>query len=180
MTAPIIFQDPAMLSASVSAEMAARHAQYSLVRLGFGIRVVDPRKPWGVEIKLRGSPDRARKFLASFFGDLEISQAWTDVITPKIILIEQARRTSWHFHERTDTLMHILHGNVGVSMSATDAETVPRVHVPGDWLFVPPLTRHRLSSLSGWAVVAEIGRSVVPGHPGGDDDVRRISDDHGR
>ncbi len=180
MTAPILFLHPNLLFATSDVRDVAREAQAAVQKLGFHIRAVDPRKPWGAEIKLRGNPERAMKFLQHFFGDLDIARELMNPVTPKILLIKQAERLSWHVHERKDAFLRLLHGNIGVSLSETDAETVPHVHLPGAYVRVPPQMRHRLSSLSGWAVVAEIGRDVVPGHPSDDEDTRRIKDDYGR
>lgn len=188
MTAPILFDDTSYLSTRIEArkvsETEARNVsqitRYELERLGFIIRAVDPRKPWGAEIKLRGSPERAMKFLQHFFGDLEISRTLLDPVTPKILLIAQAERLSWHYHDRKHAHLRILHGHVGVSLSATDAETVPDVRAPGAYVDIPPLMRHRLSSLSGWAVIAEIGRDVVPDNPSDDEDTYRLRDDYDR
>ena len=180
MTAPILFEHPDRFNAATDVRNIAWLAETELERLGFLIRSADPRKPWGAEIKLRGSPERAMKFLMHFFGDLAIARELADPVTPKILLIKQAERLSWHVHERKHAHLRVLHGNVGVSLSDTDAETVPNVHLPGAYVDVPPHKRHRLSSLSGWAAVAEIGRDVVPGQPSDDRDTRRIRDDYGR
>jgi mannose-6-phosphate isomerase-like protein (cupin superfamily) len=181
MPAPYLFQDLTLLvGAACDAKAIAHLARSALKDPGFIVRSCDPRKPWGAEIKLRGNPERAMKFLQHFFGDLEVAGTLMDPVTPKILLIAQAQRLSWHVHERKDAHLRVLHGQVGVSLSTTDTETAPRVHSQGAYVHVPPLMRHRLSSLSGWAVVAEIGRDIVPEHPSDDEDTRRIQDDYGR
>ncbi|MFA5854452.1 MAG: hypothetical protein WC866_05230 [Patescibacteria group bacterium] len=180
MPAPYLFQDLARVRATCDAKTIAHLARSALEDSGFIVRSSNPRKPWGAEIKLRGNPERAMKFLQHFFGDLEIARTLIDPVTPKILLIAQSQRLSWHVHERKDAHLRVLHGQVGVSLSTTDTETTPHIHSSGAYVRVPPLMRHRLSSLSSWAVVAEIGRDVVPEHPSDDRDTRRIKDDYGR
>lgn len=179
MTAPILFQNASCLRPTTSAEAISRLAKSALESEGLALRRM-ARQPWGIEIKLRGNHVRAMKFLQRFFSDLEVAHTLTDPVTPKVLLIQQAHQLSWHVHERKDAFLRILHGQLGISLSPTDEETVPHVHSPGDFVRVPPLMRHRLMSLSGWAVVAEIGRDVVPSRPSDDEDTRRIKDDYGR
>ena len=180
MTIPHLFERTEYLQASTSAGNLAALAGRAIERAGLLIKQNDPRKPWGVEIKLRGNHERAMKFLDHFFGDLPIAKTLVNPVTPKILLIANGNRLSWHVHERKDAHLRVLHGHVGVSLSSTDEEPAPRLRIPGEYVHVPPHMRHRLSSLSGWAVVAEIGRDVVPDHPSDDKDTRRIKDDYGR
>ena len=180
MTIPHLFERTEYLQASTSAGHLAMIAEQAIEHAGLLIKKNDPRKPWGIEIKLRGNHERAMKFLEHFFGDLPIAKTLVDPVTPKILLIADGNRLSWHVHERKDAHLRVLHGHVGVSLSATDEEPAPRLRFPGAYVHVPPFMRHRLSSVSGWAVVAEIGRDVVPDRPSDDQDTRRIKDDYGR
>ena len=180
MAAPILVHTPTYLSAETDIRTLVAFVESALARSQFKIRGIDTDKPWGAEIKMRSSPDRAAKFLRHYFGDLEVASTLTEPVTPKILLIKNAHRLSWHVHERKDAHLRVLHGRVGVSMSTTDKEPAPHIYGPGEYVHVPPLTRHRLVSQSGWAVVAEIGRDAVPGRPSDDNDTRRISDDYGR
>lgn len=180
MAAPILVHVPAYLRPETDTRTLVAFVESALARNNFKTRSIDTEKPWGVEIKLRSSPARATRFLRYAFGDLSIAAALAESFTPKILLIKDAHRLSWHVHERKDAHLRILHGRVGVSMSSTDKEPVPHIHAPGDYVHVPPLMRHRLASLNGWAVVAEIGCDTIPDRPSDDADMRRIQDDYGR
>ncbi len=177
---PVLFERQDLFTAAIDVRDIVDLARTRLTSLGFLIRRVDRQKPWGAEIKLRGSQERAEKFLRKLFDGLPIVETLSNPVTPKILLIKDACRLSWHVHARKDAHLRVLHGNVGVSMSETDAEPAPTARSPGAYVHVPPNMRHRLSSLSGWSVIAEIGRDVDPEHPSDDRDTRRIQDDYGR
>lgn len=181
MTAPpFLLTDPTLTRVHTTTDNIVDATIVALEARGFVLQCCDDRKPWGVEFKLDGTSGLAVRFRDDFFGDLEIGRGWAEPVAPKILLIREAHRLSWHFHERKDALLRVLHGNIGASLSQTDVETPPRACLPGEEIRIPPLFRHRLSSLSGWAVVAEIGRDVLLDWPSDDDDTHRIRDDYGR
>ena len=154
----------------------AGYAHMALAQRGLHVEHIDEKKPWGVEIRIL--PVHTRTFTEKFFSNLDVPRKLCqDPHGPKILLIDEVRRLSWHVHERKNEFLRVLHGNVGVSMSLTDDETPARIHLAEDdeFIHIPPLMRHRLISTSGWAVVAEISD-----HPSDDADKCRIKDDHGR
>ena len=167
------------LHASVSKIVAAAFVRGALLRGGFGQVPSDMQKPWGVEFQVPAA--RLQEFVARFFADGAPDEIVGAAFGPKVMVIQEAHRLSWHVHARKDALLRVLHGQVGVSVSATDEEPAePAVAMPGELIRVPPGMRHRLASLSGWSVIAEISKNVDPSHPTDDDDTRRISDDYGR
>lgn len=176
MTIPHLFERAECLRASTTADHLATIAEAAIERAGLLIRRNNPRKPWGIEIKLRGSPERAMAFLQRFFGDLPIAGTLANPVMPNIMLIAEAHRLSWHYHDYKRAHLRILHGNVGVSLSPTDEEPAPAVQLPGTYLDIMPGMRHRLMSLSGWAVIAEIAEGAPPGRT----DTHRVRDDYGR
>jgi mannose-6-phosphate isomerase-like protein (cupin superfamily) len=176
---PFALVEKEHLHASVSKVVAAAFVRGALLRSGFGHVPSDMKKPWGVEFQV--PPDRLSAFVARFFADGGPDEIVREAFGPKLMVIQEAHRLSWHVHARKDALLRVLHGHVGVSVSATDDEPAePAVALPGELVRVPPGMRHRLASRSGWAVIAEISRNVDPSHPTDDDDTRRIRDDYGR
>lgn len=150
-----------------------------LVSGGFEIVLTDITKPWGVEFKIR--EDQAVQFLEAFFEDaLNPSEIRACPAGPKLLVIEQGQRFSWHVHARKEALLTVVRGVVTASLSATDVEPQPLGLAAGEVVHIPAQIRHRLGSRAGWAVVAEISRNVFPDHPSDDQDSRRIEDDYGR
>lgn len=150
-----------------------------LVAEGFTIAASNIGKPWGIEYKIK--EDHTRKFFEDFFANKTVpADIANHPFGPKILVIEQSKRLSWHVHERKDALLAILHGVVSVYSSPTDEESGPVIESKGALIHIPQLIRHRLGSVYGWSVIAEISRNVFPDHPSDDTDERKINDDFGR
>jgi len=149
----------------------------------FGVRVasVDPTKPWGVEVAI-DIRTTAQFFTLMFRGVLMPKEVIKSPRSPKILLIEQGKRLSWHVHERKEKYLRVRMGSVGLYVSRSDVQpSFPTVQgSPSEIVCIAPGIRHRLSSLSGWAVVAEISRDIDPKNPSDETDIRRIADDFGR
>lgn len=149
----------------------------------FGIRVasMDASKPWGIKVMI--DPRTTASFFTLMFrGILLPRKVITAPRTPKVLLIEQGKRISWHVHDRRESYLRVRMGSVGLFLSRTDVQpTFPLVHgSPSELLHIGSGVRHRLSSLSGWAVVAEVSLDTDAKNPSDQDDVRRIGDDYGR
>ena len=158
---------------------AAVVVSFMLTSKGFSIKECNIQKPWGAEIKIAES--QARKFLETFFGKNDFPADVADQpVGPKILIIEEDKRLSWHFHERKDAFLKVLAGRVSVYMSIMNKEPEPVFESSGALVHIPELVRHRLGGLNGWAVVAEISRNVFVDRPSDDSDEKRISDDFGR
>ncbi len=158
-------------------EMVAEHVSISLAEKGFSMSEIS--KPWGIEFKIQES--QASKFLETFFENGSLLQGiLLHPAGPKILVIEEFRRLSWHVHERKDAYLRVLRGEVNVYVSWSDIEPRPSKAIAGDLIRIPPLLRHRLGSTDGWAILAEISRDIDPDNPSDDSDERRIADDFGR
>jgi len=136
-------------------------------------------KPWGIELKVRES--FAAVFLDKFFDGAVLPPAVLEKpFGPKILAIEEAKRLSWHVHERKDAFLRVLAGRLHVYTSPTDEEVEPVIAELEELIHIPEQIRHRLGSVGGWSLVAEISRNVFPDRPSNDADERRIKDDFGR
>lgn len=166
--------DPTRLDARATRDAAISHVRAVLVKLGLGPSAYgNAEKPWGVEFRIE--PDQGRLFYERCFDGCLVPPGFADrPAGPNLMLIREAHRLSWHYHLRKDAFLRILHGSVGASLSPDDRERAPDVLLPGDAVRIPPLTRHRLMSLSGWSVIAEIARVDEP------EDTVRLRDDYGR
>lgn len=167
------------LSKDVAKDIAVSSIGLVLTAKRFVISGSSSNKPWGFELKIQES--QAPKFLEAFFGkDSQLKGILFHPVGPKILVIEEFKRLSWHVHERKDAYLRVLRGKVDVYVSWLDAESQPTTAIAGELISIPPLLRHRLGSKDGWAVIAEISRDVDPDHPSDDLDERRIADDFGR
>ncbi len=179
MKTQLLFDATAMSFAS-SKESIATMVHSKFVNQGFTITASNVNKPWGIEYKIK--EDQAWKLFDRFFAEKNLPvYLANNPFGPKILIIEESKRLSWHVHERKDAFLLVLYGVVSVYTSSTDEEpTTPTLENRGALIHIPQLIRHRLGSVAGWSVVAEISRNVFPDHPSDDADERRISDDFGR
>mgnify|MGYP001566290612 CR=1 FL=1 len=167
------------LRKEASKDSVADTVRSAVTALGLTIIEEQLDKPWGVEFKI--SEAQAKEFLEGFFDADSLPAALVEKPAgPKVLVIEDSRRLSWHVHERKEACLCVLHGVVSVSVSMTDEELQPVLTHKDALIHVPPLIRHRLGSTDGWAILAEIARNVFPNQPSDDFDTRRISDDFGR
>lgn len=136
-------------------------------------------KPWGVELQVR--EDLARVFMNNFFDEGTLPpEVLHQPIGPKLLAIASGKRLSWHVHHRKDAFLRVLAGRLNVYTSPTDDEVEPVPAEVGELIHIPDQIRHRLGSVAGWSLVAEISRNVYPWNPTDEKDERRIKDDFGR
>lgn len=172
------FVNQVELRASASKQRVEKYIKTRLHICGlYDFEIVD--KPWGVEINIGMS--QLDQFLENFFFDLTRLPAAIRLnpAGPKVLVIEQGKRLSWHVHEYKDAFLKVKSGRVEVTLSATDEEPRPRVVFAGAEISVPPLMRHRLGSVDGWSVILELSRDGNQSDLVGED-TRRIKDDFGR
>jgi mannose-6-phosphate isomerase len=146
---------------------------------GFVITGFDDARPWGgffvMDEKLAG------KFIAEFFpGYDEKVLVLGNKLSPKILLVEPAKRLSWQYHNRRAEIWRVLHGDVEISVSDGDKETQIRIYSPGDIITIGRTQRHRLKGLDEWGIVAEIWQHTDIHHPSDENDIVRLEDDFGR
>jgi mannose-6-phosphate isomerase len=146
---------------------------------GFRLTVMDDTRPWGGYFYI----DEAQtgEFIAEFFPHL--GNADFDgfhKLSPKLLIVEPAKRLSWQYHHRRSEVWKVIGGKAGLITSVTDEEGPVRELPEGTMVSLDKGLRHRLIGLDQWAVVAEIWQHTDPANPSDEDDIVRVQDDFGR
>lgn len=103
-------------------------------------------KPWGYEEILENNPH----------------------YTVKKLFMEFGKQCSYQYHEKKHETVYVLAGNLTII-----TENSERIYEPGDFIILPPLTKHRMSAKTTDCLYLECSTSEL-------DDVIRIEDDYGR
>jgi mannose-6-phosphate isomerase len=144
-----------------------------------GIASIDAERPWGGFFVIDES--QTADFIARYFADLpqaEIERGGK--LSPKILVVEPAKRLSWQYHDRREELWHVLVGPVGVVTSETDEQGEPYEVFAGEQVQFGTNIRHRLIGLEQWGIVAEIWQHTDASNPSDEDDIVRVADDFKR
>ncbi len=146
-----------------------------------GLKVIakDANRPWGGFFVIDES--QAQKFADLFFkevnlNDLKISEK----LSPKILVVQPAKRLSWQYHHRRAEIWKLVAGEAGVVTSHTDAEGPVKTLKVGEIVRLNCGERHRLVGLEGWGMLSEIWQHTDAAHPSDEDDIVRVQDDFGR
>lgn len=122
-------------------------------------------KPWGIEFKVR--EDFSDLFLNSFFDvEMVLSPALRRSLVnkafgSKILAIEPEKDMSWNEKDRKDAFVRVLSGQLNVNAGSNEQQEEPIVAEAGELIHIPELIRHKLGSVAGWSVLAEISENVV-------------------
>ncbi len=139
----------------------------------------DDTRPWGGFFVIEES--ESEKFIQLYFphltkGELSISGK----LSPKILVVAPNKRLSWQYHHRRAEIWKLIGGTAGVITSDTDDEKETQHLCIGDIIQLKQGERHRLISLEGWGIVAEIWRHTDAQNPSDENDIVRVQDDFGR
>ena len=143
------------------------------------ITAKDFSRPWGGFFVLDES--QAEQFIATYFPTYNKKDLMLgNKLSPKILVVQPAKRLSWQYHDRRAEIWRVVEGEVGVIMSDSDEQTELNLFEPGDIIILENGKRHRLVGLHDWGVVAEIWQHTNTEHPSDEDDIVRLQDDFGR
>lgn len=146
---------------------------------GFTIINSDQSRPWGGFFVI--DEQQSQKFIDFFFNDVDDSQKQsTGKVSPKILIVEKAKRLSWQYHHRRSELWKVIGGTVGVIQSDSDKETRIQSKKINDVITLNQGERHRLIGLETWGIVAEIWKHTDSTNPSDENDIVRVQDDFGR
>lgn len=146
-----------------------------------GITIVsqDETRPWGGFFVIDES--QALVFASKFIPHLDLGKLkLTNKLSPKILLVEPAKRLSWQYHHRRTEVWNVVCGPVGVKTSLTDNEGELQSLATGKFIHMDKGERHRLIGLDSWGVVAEIWMHTDIHNPSNEEDIIRLQDDYGR
>jgi mannose-6-phosphate isomerase len=150
-----------------------------LTQLKLEIATRDLSRPWGGFFVLR--EDQAELFGQLFFPEVKLSELYLGgKLSPKILVVQPAKRLSWQYHHRRAEIWRVISGKVGVVTSDTDKEGRTTELNAGDTIRLAQGHRHRLVGLDSWGVVAEIWQHTDAARPSDEADIVRLQDDFGR
>ncbi len=143
------------------------------------IRYIDKTRPWGGFLVI--DEDDAEKFIAKFFSHLTKEElSISGKLSPKILLVEPAKKLSWQYHHRRAEIWKLIGGRAAVITSDDDSEKDVVTLELNDLVELKQGERHRLIGLDKWGILAEIWRHTDAEYPSDEDDIVRVQDDFGR
>lgn len=102
----------------------------------------------------------------------EIRWAITDRYLGKILHVNKGEALSLQYHERKDECLLVNKGAVDIEIGGLDGELKRFRMRAGDYVHMPPLTRHRVTAVED-ADIFEVSTPEI-------DDVVRLEDRYGR
>ncbi len=146
---------------------------------GFKVINSDETRPWGGFFVIDES--QSQKFVDYFFADVpDEDKQSAGKISPKILVVEKAKRLSWQYHHRRAELWKVIAGEVGVITSPNDEEKEIQLKKEGSIVTLKQGERHRLIGLDDWGIIAEIWKHSDNAVPSDEEDIVRVQDDFGR
>jgi mannose-6-phosphate isomerase-like protein (cupin superfamily) len=140
---------------------------------------IDSERPWGGFFVIDVA--QTQDFINRYFPELDAHDIEKGgKLSPKILVVEPGKRLSWQYHHRREELWKVIEGPVGVITSPDDTQGPIQPVETGNTIQFGTLTRHRLTGLDNWGVVAEIWQHTDPTNPSDESDIVRVSDDFGR
>lgn len=169
-----------IVSLSGDKNTVLQNVEHYLTNKGFTITGKDFQRPWGGFFVL--DEGQAARFATEYFPGIAISSAGLKnaKLSPKILIVESARRLSWQYHLRRSEIWRLAAGTAGVVVSETDQQGPLKKLAPGEVVRLHQGLRHRLVGLDGWGMIAEIWQHTDPANPSDEDDIVRLQDDFGR
>ena len=139
----------------------------------------DMSRPWGGFFVLDES--QAEHFIATYFPHLKKEDLTiSGKLSPKILVVEPAKRLSWQYHHRRAEIWKLIGGEAAVITSDDDTEKEKTILKVGDIIQLKQGQRHRLIGTDQWGVVAEIWQHTHADAPSDEEDIIRVQDDFGR
>jgi len=167
------------LSPGLTKNQVFKKVESYLDKNGFSIVNSDQTRPWGGFFVI--DEQQSQKFIHFFFADVEDSKKESSgKISPKILIVEKAKRLSWQYHHRRSELWKVIGGEVGVIQSENDEEASIQTKKLNDVITLKQGERHRLIGLQTWGIVAEIWQHTQSENPSDENDIIRVQDDFGR
>ncbi len=149
-----------------------------LEQIGLDIVQIDSKRPWGGFFVINEAD--AGKFIDHFFPGMDRSLLLKGKLSPKILLVQPAKKLSWQYHHRRAEIWKLIQGNAAVARSETDVENETMILNKGEIIELKQGERHRLIGLDEWGVIAEIWMHTDEKNPSDEEDIIRIQDDFGR
>jgi mannose-6-phosphate isomerase-like protein (cupin superfamily) len=149
-----------------------------LEQIGLDIVQIDSERPWGGFFVINETD--AEKFIDHFFPAMDKSLLLKGKLSPKILLVQPAKKLSWQYHHRRAEIWKLIQGNAAVARSETDVENETMILNKGEIIELKQGERHRLIGLDEWGVIAEIWMHTDETNPSDEEDIIRIQDDFGR
>jgi mannose-6-phosphate isomerase len=139
---------------SASKEDVFKQVSDFLVASGFTIVDQDFNRPWGGYFVI--DEDQARRFSHIFFPTKEVVLSqMVGKLSPKILMVQPAKRLSWQYHFRRSEIWKLVAGRAGVVTSMTDEEKDVEELQVNKVIELPQGQRHRLVGLEGsWGMIA--------------------------
>lgn len=167
------------LESNISKAEVFEQVRKELEQSGFKIVNQDQTRPWGGFYVIDES--QSEKFIETFLHNVpEAKQHGPGKISPKILIVESAKRLSWQYHHRRAEVWKVIGGHAGVVISDNDEQTPLQKKTVGDIIVLKQGERHRLIGTEGWGVIAEIWQHTDSSTPSNENDIVRVSDDFGR
>ncbi|HEY91293.1 MAG TPA: cupin [Dehalococcoidia bacterium] len=102
----------------------------------------------------------------------ELLWAHTAKYVGKILFVKKGHRLSMQYHEQKDESMYMYSGKASLETVDKHNTPVSTVFEPGQTVWLPPLTRHRIEAIED-TLLLEVSTPEL-------EDVVRLSDDYGR
>ena len=165
----------------ISSDEAKRSLRSLIASWGYAPVEINEEKPWGAYYRLDASD--SERFITEFFPGLSYHDACLGKagieLSPKFLLVSPGHRLSWQYHDRRAERWIFLTSG-GYVRSKDDDESTQIEASAGDSIQFAAGERHRLCSLGGYVVVAEIWQHIDPQHLSDEDDIVRLEDDYSR
>lgn len=149
-----------------------------------GLQIVEKNedKPWGAYFRINN--EQAETFINQFFPGLSMAEAQLGLddveLSPKILIVEPAKRLSWQYHSRRAECWRFLSRGY-YCKNDSDAEVEPLAAKDGSLLQFLQGERHRLiGDESMYTIVAEIWQHTIRGNMSDEEDIVRVQDDFAR
>jgi mannose-6-phosphate isomerase len=153
--------------------------QSYLTEEGLIIFAKDETRPWGGFFVI--DETQAQKFASLFFPSININELKiSGRLSPKILIVQPAKRLSWQYHHRRAEIWKLIAGKAGIVRSDTDQQGDVNELKVGEIVYLNCGERHRLVGLQGWGVISEIWQHTDASNPSNEDDIVRVQDDFGR
>ena len=168
-----------ILSDHDSKDTAFHKAQSYLDELTLRVVSKDFKRPWGGFFVI--DELQADQFARHFFPEVTTDELRIGgKLSPKILMVQPAKRLSWQYHHRRAEIWKLVAGEAGVMTSETDVQGLVRKLNVGEIVRLRQGQRHRLVGLDGWGMISEIWQHTDPGKASDEDDIVRVQDDFGR
>lgn len=167
------------MSIEATKQKLFEETEKEITRQGFTIVDQDRERPWGGFFVIEET--QAQQFADTYFDNMRVDELKiSGKLSPKILIVQPAKRLSWQYHHRRAEIWNVIEGPVGVVTSDTDKQGPLKTYEAGELIRLEQGERHRLVGLEDWGILAEIWQHTDPDNPSDEDDIVRVQDDFGR